>query len=103
MKPLLSKSLLQGGLIVGLSQVFPILHLVAGLLGMMISTKIFPRPPTVQGIERFDKEIQGVYCGALTTLITGGLLMAIALVIGLLIREFARRRERRNSARIYYK
>ena len=78
---LLDLALIVGGIVVGLSQFAPIAQLLVGgfcvnIVAGLSETNLTPDPPTLR---RFEG-------GLLATLATGGILMTVALLIGLFIR-----------------
>jgi hypothetical protein len=77
--------LLAGGLCVGLSQVVPVIQVIAGLVGVGIASRMFHDAPPGQ-----DPDIGLTHLtepGAfVATLVTGALLLVAAAVLGLLLR-----------------
>jgi MFS family permease len=90
----LALAVIIGGVIVALTQLFPILHIVAGWIGMAVGDAL--------GLADFGTGDQSPRLlnelgGFVVTLITGGILMAIATGIGLAIQWFRARRRLHRS------
>jgi hypothetical protein len=83
------RSLVIGGVLVGLSQLFPILQMFAGVVAMNIG--VFSGLGHHGEIETLNTEIGGL----VVTLITGTILMSIAAGIGFVIERLMRSRTRR--------
>ena len=69
----LGSGLLVGGVVVGLSQIYPFLQLIAGLIALTVAKQLG------QANEEFD--VTSELGGFIATTVTGGLLMAAALII----------------------
>jgi MFS family permease len=85
----LALAVIIGGVIVALTQLFPILHIVAGWIGMAVGDLL--------GVADFGRgddspRLLNELGGFVVTLVTGGILMAIATGIGLTIQWFTARR-----------
>jgi hypothetical protein len=79
----LAVALLAGGAVVALTQLFPILHIIAGTIGMSVGQTL--------GHATIDSDdaparITSEYGGFIVTFVTGGILMAGSLAIGVLLR-----------------
>jgi large-conductance mechanosensitive channel len=90
----LALAVIIGGVFVALTQLFPILHIVAGWIGVAVGDAL--------GLADFgsgDKSprLLSEFGGFVVTLITGGILMAVATGIGLAIQWFRSRRRMRRS------
>ena len=88
----MAKALVVGGVAIGLSQVFPALQMMAGIAGFFFAQLI--------GLDGSADEIPRLTNDAatfVTTIITGGLLMAAAFVAGLAIRALFSARVRNNT------
>jgi hypothetical protein len=81
--------LLAGGLCVGLSQVFPLIHMMAGIVGVGLASKVFHEGPPGQhpDLKLTHLTEPGAF---LATLVTGAQLMVAAWVFGLLLRTILR-------------
>ncbi|QEH35324.1 hypothetical protein OJF2_38750 [Aquisphaera giovannonii] len=78
----LASPLLLGAAFVGLSQVFPLLQILAGSAGMVAATALRVAENNDDALPR----VIGEAGGFVVTLVTGGLLMAASLVAGLSLR-----------------
>ena len=79
----LGLSLVAGGILVALSQCFPLLQIIAG----MVSLNIYGRlAQAVAGGSVRGPQEQTEFGGFLVTMLTGGMLMAVALGFGSVIR-----------------
>lgn len=72
-KPAFASAMTTGGVVVALLQFLPILHIMAGIIGLGVGD-----PSTIRNGSPLHREFRGF----LATLITGGILQAIALAIG---------------------
>jgi hypothetical protein len=91
----LAVALLAGGAVVALTQLFPILHIIAGMIGMTVGQAL--------GHATLDSDdspsrITSEYGGFVVTFVTGGILMAGSLFIGVLLRFVTSLRSRRTIA-----
>jgi hypothetical protein len=93
----IGRYLVIGGILIGLTQVFPVLQIIAGVVGMAVG-QIF------QLIERGDDTDLNLGIselgGLIITLITGSLLMAMSAATGFCLQRFIldpRRRRRAKS------
>jgi hypothetical protein len=86
----LGVGLIAGGLCVGLTQVFPLLQIMAGSVGFAIATRL----GQVDGRNGDLPDVNSAIGGFIITMTTGVLLMAAALVIGLPFQAIASRRKR---------
>ncbi len=73
-------TLVAGGICVGLSQVFPLLHYFAGTVGLEITSRLLRMPSLFEDDTR--PEITTGLAGFPTTILTGGILMVAALACG---------------------
>ncbi|MGV3484235.1 MAG: hypothetical protein ACO1RT_07445 [Planctomycetaceae bacterium] len=78
-RPQLSKRLLAGSTVVGLSQIFPVLHLIAGKTAFSIVAHV--GQAEVGGDLGLDR-IKTEFGGFLVALLTGGVLTVCAVAIG---------------------
>ena len=76
--PRMGFALNAGGLIVAMSQLYPGLQIISGILGLSIGERI--------GLVSRDMKISSAMGGLLVTLLTGGMLIAIAWMAGLVVR-----------------
>jgi len=86
----LGVSLIAGGLCVGLTQVFPLLQIIAGSVSFAVATRL----GQVDGRNAdLPGNVDSAAAGFIITMTTGVLLMAAALVIGLPLQAIASRRK----------
>jgi vacuolar-type H+-ATPase subunit I/STV1 len=81
--------LICGGIMVAVSQLFPLLQIIAGSLGIWFVEKYGinpPRQPLDDGDVRFPKFDMNVPAAILLTLFVGGTLLLAALIIGTIFR-----------------
>jgi hypothetical protein len=79
----LAAALIAGGALVGLSQMFPALHIIAGMIGMTVGQAL---DLANIGDEERPAQIVNEIGGFVVTLITGGILMAAGACGGMLMR-----------------
>jgi hypothetical protein len=79
----LATALIAGGTLVGLSQLFPALHIIAGMIGMTVGKAL--GLADLGNDERSD-QILSEYGGFVVTFVTGGILMAAGACAGMLLR-----------------
>ncbi|HWB09567.1 MAG TPA: hypothetical protein VG826_10095 [Pirellulales bacterium] len=78
-------ALVVGGVAVALSQIFPILQMMAGILGFAL-TKAIGAAPTPDGIAHDGlPDVETLAAGFVITMTTGGLLIAASTLAGLMI------------------
>jgi hypothetical protein len=78
----LAVALLVGGVLVALTQLFPILQIVAGLIGMAVGQAF---GQTSSGEDEATPHLTGELGGFVVTLITGGILIGAAACSGVAI------------------
>jgi hypothetical protein len=79
----LAMALLAGGAVVALAQLFPIIHIIAGMIGMTVGQAVgHATLDSDDGPSRITSESGGF----IVTFVTGGILMAGSLFIGVLLR-----------------
>jgi hypothetical protein len=88
----LAVALLAGGAVVALTQLFPILHIIAGTIGMSAGQAL--------GHATIDSDdaparITSEFGGFIVTFVTGGILMSGSLLVGVLLRFVTSLRSRR--------
>jgi hypothetical protein len=79
----LTTALIVGGAVVGLTQFFPAIQIIAGLMGMGLGKVL---GLTDLGDEVHPPRVNSEYGGFVVTFVTGGILMAASACAGLLIR-----------------
>ena len=90
----LALALIIGGVIVGLTQLFPVPQILAGWIGLVIAKAVgLADFHDAEGSPRLMSELAGF----VVTLVTGGILIVDATFIGIAIRWLAARRRRRRS------
>jgi hypothetical protein len=77
----LRRHTLVGGICVAATQVYPILHFIAGLVSMMIMSWLLRQPVDEIGLPRQMTELAGF----LVTLLTGAQLLLVAGVCGVVV------------------
>ncbi len=88
----LAVALLAGGALVALTQLFPILHIIAGMIGMSVGQALgHATLDTDDDPSRITSELGGF----IVTIVTGGILMAGSLFIGVVLRFITSFRSRR--------
>jgi hypothetical protein len=80
----LATTLIGGGVLVGLSQLFPALHIIAGMIGMTLAQALGLADNG--GNDGRSPLIINEYGGFVVTFVTGSILMAVAACTGMLIR-----------------
>src|SRR5207248_2227495 len=82
-------ALIVGGVLVGLAQVFPMLQVVAGMVGMGIGRAA---GQVEAGHEGLPGNVSSEVGGFIVTLSTGGLLMIASVILGVLLRMMTPKR-----------
>jgi MFS family permease len=93
----LAQAAIIGGAFVALTQLFPVLHIVAGLAGMAIGHALGLADI---GSDEQSPRLLSELGGFVVALITGGILMAVATGFGLAIQWIASRRKDHRSEKI---
>ena len=75
--------LISGGALVGLSQLFPFLQFIAGILGLIVGQFL---GLVYAGNDERSPQIISEFGGFVVTLVTGGILMAASASAGILLR-----------------
>ncbi len=88
----LAVTLLAGGAVVALAQLFPILHIIAEVIGMSVGQAL--GHATLDGDDG-PSRITSEFGGFIVTFVTGGILMAGGLFMGVLLRFVTSFRSRR--------
>jgi hypothetical protein len=83
-----SKALIVGGWIVALSQVYPLLQMLAGIFGMGVANAVGPSPDE----EYSPYSIHSEPAGCVATIMTGAILIGVSALIGLFVRAITPRR-----------
>ena len=76
-------ALISGGALVGLSQLFPFLQIIAGMLGMIVGQVL---GLAYDGNDERSPQIISEFGGFVVTFVTGGILMAASASAGILLR-----------------
>lgn len=92
-QPNIGRALIRGGVLVALSQLFPVLQIMAGLVAMDLTAVLGQVKATVGR----PPEVASVSGGFLMTIFTGLLLMCAALFLGLLIQAILPDRSRNSQ------
>jgi MFS family permease len=90
----LALALIIGGVLVGLTQLFPILQFLAGIIGTAVGQAL--------GLAEFGNDERGPRVtselgGFVVTLVTGGILITAAALLGMAIRSLIARNRKRRS------
>ncbi len=81
---IVGRDLIKGGILVGLAQLFPILHIISGMVGMIVGQRLqLTNMDNETGPIRVNSELGGF----IAALVTGTILMAMSLGTGFLIRH----------------